>query len=74
MIFGKAFAIWNSCGLWAILVSATYREALNTNTPIIITKLNEKMMMSNEAKMETIIKANREMGSPKMTALFLMFL
>ena len=29
---------------------------------------------SNEAKMETIIKANREMGSPKMTALFLMFL
>jgi hypothetical protein len=30
--------------------------------------------MSNEAKMETIIKANREMGKPKMTARFLMFL
>ncbi|WP_194850157.1 hypothetical protein [Nonlabens antarcticus] len=47
---------------------------MNTNTPIIIPKLNENMMMSKEANMETIIKANSEMGSPKMTALFLMFL
>jgi hypothetical protein len=74
MICGNAFAIWKSCGLCAIRVKATYREALNTNTPIIIPKLKEKMMMSNEAKIETIIKANREMGNPKMTALFLMFL
>jgi len=74
IIFGKALAIWNSCGLWVILVKATYREALKTNTPIIIPKLKEKMMMSNEAKTETIIKANREIGSPNMTALFLMFL
>jgi hypothetical protein len=42
--------------------------------PIIITKLKEKMMISSEANMETIISANREIGSPKMTALFLMFL
>jgi len=74
MICGNAFAIWKSCGLWFIRVKATYNAALNTSTPIIIPKLKEKMMMSNEAKMETIIKANREMGSPKMTALFLMFL
>ena len=74
MICGKAFAIWNSCGLCAILVNATYKEALNINTPIIIPKLKEKMMMSNDTKMETIIKANREMGSPKMTARFRMFL
>jgi hypothetical protein len=74
MICGNAFANWKSCGLLAILVSATYREALSTSTPMIIPKLKEKMMMSNEAKMETIIKANREMGSPKMTARFLMFL
>jgi hypothetical protein len=74
MICGKAFAIWKSCGLYVILVSATYREELKTNTPMIIPKLNEKMMMSKEAKMETIIRANREMGSPKMTARFLMFL
>ncbi|MBO6590027.1 MAG: hypothetical protein JJ935_12050 [Muricauda sp.] len=47
---------------------------MKTNTPIIIPKLKEKMMMSNEAKTETIIKANREIGSPNMTALFLMFL
>jgi len=32
MICGNAFAIWNSCGLWAIRVSATYKEALNTST------------------------------------------
>ncbi|MFV8281079.1 hypothetical protein ACNKXS_06020 [Christiangramia marina] len=57
-----------------ILVSTTNKEALSTNTPIIIPKLKEKMMMSNEAKMETIIKANREMDSPKMTARFRMFL
>ena len=37
-------------------------------------KLNEKMMMSNDASMETIIKANREMGRPKMTARFRIFL
>tara|TARA_R110000850_G_scaffold109507_5_gene222580 strand:+ start:1297 stop:1521 length:225 start_codon:yes stop_codon:yes gene_type:complete len=74
MICGKALAIWNNCGLWAILVSATYREALNTNAPMIIPKLKEKMMINSEAKMETIIRANREMGSPKMTARFLMFL
>lgn len=37
-------------------------------------KLNENMMMSNDAKMETIIKANSEMGRPKMTARFRIFL
>ncbi|WP_298554629.1 hypothetical protein [uncultured Algibacter sp.] len=42
--------------------------------PIIITKLKEKMMINNDARIETIIKANREMGSPKITARFLMFL
>jgi hypothetical protein len=42
--------------------------------PIIIPKLKENMMISSEAKMETIIKANREIGSPNMTARFRMFL
>jgi hypothetical protein len=42
--------------------------------PIIIPKLKEKMMINSDARMETIIKANREIGSPKMTARFLMFL
>ncbi|MDR5591655.1 hypothetical protein [Christiangramia sp. SM2212] len=41
---------------------------------IIIVKLKEKMMTRSEAIMEIIINANREIGSPKMTALFLMFL
>ncbi|MFD2833327.1 hypothetical protein [Gramella sp. AN32] len=74
MILGKAFAIRNSCGLWVILVNATYSAALKTRIPIIIPKLKEKITVSNDANMETIIKANREMGKPKMTALFLMFL
>nr|AOE09502.1 hypothetical protein [uncultured bacterium] len=74
IIFGKAFAIWKSCGLWFIRVKATYNAALNTNIPIIIPKLKEKIITNSDASMETIIKANREMGSPNMTARFLMFL
>ena len=41
---------------------------------MIMPKLKEKMMMSNDANMETIINANREMGKPKMTARFRIFL
>ncbi len=32
------------------------------------------MMIKRETSIETIIKANREMDSPKITARFLMFL
>jgi len=60
--------------LWVILVKATYKAALKTSMPIIIVKLKEKMMTNSDARIETIIKANREIGSPKMTARFLMFL
>tara|TARA_Y100000815_G_scaffold266188_1_gene284098 strand:- start:1843 stop:2067 length:225 start_codon:yes stop_codon:yes gene_type:complete len=74
MIFGKALAIWNSCGLLAIWVRAIYRTTLRTNTPMIIPKLNEKMMTNSETRIETIIRANREMGNPKITARFLIFL
>ncbi|ASO04577.1 hypothetical protein AREALGSMS7_01102 [Arenibacter algicola] len=41
---------------------------------IIIQKLNEKMMTIKDASIDIIIRANSEMGSPKMTACFLMFL
>ncbi|MDT0647104.1 hypothetical protein HC174_12120 [Salinimicrobium sp. CDJ15-81-2] len=41
---------------------------------MMIQKLKEKMMTSNEATTQIIIKAKEEMGSPKMTAPFLMFL
>jgi hypothetical protein len=60
--------------LWAILVKATYNAALKTSMPIIIIKLNENMIINKDARMTTIIKANKEMGKPKMTARFLMFL
>jgi len=55
-------------------VKATYNAALKISMPIINPKLNEKMIINNDARMETIIKANREMGNPKMTARFLIFL
>jgi hypothetical protein len=55
-------------------VKATYKAALKMRIPIINPKLKEKMMINNEARIETIIKANREMGNPKMTARFLIFL
>ena len=41
---------------------------------MISKKLKEKMMINKDASMATIINANREMGNPKMTARFLMFL
>ena len=41
---------------------------------MIIPKLNEKMMTNSETRIETIIRANREMGNPKITARFLIFL
>jgi len=74
MLFGKVFAIWNSCGLLGIRVRAIYKTELRTNTPMITPKLNEKIMTNKETTMKIIITAKREMGNPKMTALFLMFL
>ena len=55
-------------------IKLMYSTALNTIAPMTVIKLNEKMMMSNDARMETIIIANKEIGKPKMTARFLMFL
>ncbi|WP_162533673.1 hypothetical protein [Dokdonia sp. Dokd-P16] len=53
---------------------AIYNAAFKNIAPITVGKLNEKMITSKEARMETIIKANREMGNPKMIARFLIFL
>jgi len=74
MLFGKVFAIWNSCELLVIWVRAIYKTELRTKTPMITPKLNEKIMTNKEAIMEIIITAKREIGNPKMTALFLIFL
>ncbi len=41
---------------------------------MMMPKLKEKMMMSSDAKIDTIIKANSEMGRPNMTARFRIFL
>ena len=47
---------------------------LKNSTPTIIIKLNENMMISKDAKIETIIMANNDIGRPKIIARFLMFL
>ncbi|MFC4689963.1 hypothetical protein ACFO5T_05935 [Dokdonia genika] len=53
---------------------ATYNAELKIIVPMTVGKLNEKIITSSDASMETIISAKREMGNPKMTARFLMFL
>ncbi|WP_168194564.1 hypothetical protein [Antarcticibacterium arcticum] len=47
---------------------------MKNEAPMMIQKLKEKMMTSKEATTQIIIRAKEEMGSPKMTAFFLMFL
>lgn len=74
MIFGKLLASSKTCELFVIQSKATYKAALKTNTPMIIPKLKEKMMINSEAIMETIINANSVKDNPKITARFLMFL
>jgi len=44
------------------------------NTVMMTKKLKENMMNSNDPITEIIIKANNEMGSPIITARFLIFL
>ena len=55
-------------------INVTYRPTFIEITPIITPKLKEKMMTKREVTIEIIIRANKEMGSPKMTALFLISL
>tara|TARA_R110002051_G_scaffold194984_2_gene263224 strand:+ start:690 stop:863 length:174 start_codon:yes stop_codon:yes gene_type:complete len=55
-------------------VKTTYKAALKINMPMIIPKLKEKIMTNSEATIQIISIANKEMGSPKMTACFRMFL
>ena len=74
IILGKGLENWKSCGLFVIRISAIYKPTLNVIIPTIIPKLKENIITRREAITEIIIRANREMGSPKMTARFLMFL
>ena len=74
MLLGNVLFSWKTWGLLVILVRAMYKAALKTSTLMIIPKLNEKIIMSKEDMMDIIITAKRERGSPKMTALFLIFL
>jgi hypothetical protein len=74
IFFGKTLINSKYWGRFAILVRPIYRPALKTNTPITITKLKEKIMMSSDAITATIIRAKSEMGSPQIRAFFRIFL
>ena len=74
IILGKGLENWNSCGLLVIRIRAIYKPTLNVIIPIIIPKLKENIITRSDAIIEIIIMANRERGSPKMTAFFLIFL
>jgi len=54
--------------LEAILVSPTYQQTFQTMAMMMMIRLKEKMMMSREARMESIIRANWDMGSPHILA------
>lgn len=41
---------------------------------MMMPKPNEKIIISKDASMDTIMRANSERGRPKMTACFLIFL
>ncbi|QYA26718.1 hypothetical protein G3I01_14860 [Gramella sp. MT6] len=51
-----------------------YSVVLKQRTPITMMKLNEKIMTSKQAMMETIINANEDNGRPKIIAFLRMFL
>ncbi|WP_456866271.1 hypothetical protein [Galbibacter sp. BG1] len=51
-----------------------YNTLLKIKVPTTIPKLKENIMTNREAIMHIISTANKEMGSPKMTACFRMFL
>ena len=68
MQLGKVLLKSNKYLLEAILVSPTYQQQFQTMAKMMAIRLKEKMMISREAKMESIIKANRDMGSPHILA------
>jgi hypothetical protein len=55
-------------------IRAIYRPVLKIRMPMIIPKLKENIMTRREPTILIIIRANREMCSPKMTACFLISL
>jgi hypothetical protein len=71
---GNTFLKCNSAGCLVIWVRATYSEALITSTEIMTAKLKEKMMIKREPIIAVIINANSEIGSPIISARFLIFL
>jgi hypothetical protein len=60
--------------LLAILVSTIYSVPFNRIAPMMTKRLNEKMIISKDASMESIIIAKSDMGSPHIIAPLRMFL
>ena len=74
MIFGNTLVRFRVMALLAILVSTTYSVPFNRIAPIMTKRLNEKMIISRDASIASIIIAKRDMGSPHIIAPLRMFL
>ena len=74
MIFGNTLLKLNTKALRAILVSMMYNAPFHTRAVKMTKRPNEKMMMSNDAKTESIIIAKSDMGRPHIIAPLRMFL
>ncbi len=74
MIFGNTLLIFRVMALLAILVSTIYSVPFNRIAPMMTKRLNEKMIISRDASIESIIIAKRDMGRPHIIAPLRMFL
>ena len=74
IIFGKTLVRFREIVLLAILVSTIYKVPFHKSATIMITKLNEKMIISKDAKIESIIIAKRDMGNLHIIAPLRIFL
>lgn len=73
MILGNTLQSVIGCGLFVILIKATYRAILNNDTPMIMARLKEKIMTIKEPTTHIICRAKKEMDRPNIMACFLMF-
>jgi hypothetical protein len=74
MVCGNTLLMCIKAGFLVRWVSTVYNAPFHRNMETMTTKLNEKMINNKEPITDVIIKANRDMGNPIITARLRMFL
>ena len=74
MILGNTLVRFRDMALLAILVNTIYIVPFKRIAPMMTKRLNEKMIISRDASIESIIIAKRDMGRPHIIAPLRMFL